>query len=105
MLTIYPVTLLLARDAALAADRIGRRDPDLARQLRRAAASVPLNTAEGYGSTGGNKRARYTNALASAYEVRACFDTAVAMRYLPDPTLDTRDRIERIIATLIKLSR
>ena len=47
MLTIYPVTLLMARDAALAADRIGRRDPDLARQLRRAAASVPLNTAEG----------------------------------------------------------
>ena len=44
MLTIYPVTLLMARDAALAADRIGRRDPDLARQLRRAAASVPLNT-------------------------------------------------------------
>jgi len=35
---------------------IGRHDPDLARQGKRAASSIALNTAEGYGSMDGNRR-------------------------------------------------
>ncbi|TNF38416.1 MAG: four helix bundle protein [Deltaproteobacteria bacterium] len=105
MLRIYRVALRVAADAADAADRIGRRDADLARQLRRAAASVPLNIAEGSGSLGGTRRARYANALGSAYEVAACLDVAAAMRCIPDPQPDVRQRLDHVIGTLVKLTR
>jgi len=134
MLRIYTVALRVAADAADAADRIGRKDPDLARQLRRAAASTPLNIAEGAGSLGKNRRARYANALGSATnpsrrqpgrirlaasgarsrvpevegggaEVAACFDVAVAMRCIPDPGPDVRQRLDHVIGTLVNLTR
>jgi len=56
MLWIYSVALEVARDAAAAARTIALQDNDLARQLRRAAASVPLNLTEGAGVQGGNRR-------------------------------------------------
>ena len=105
MLRIYSVALLMARDAAEAADRNGRRDPDLAKQLRRAAASVPLNIAEGAGSLGGHRRARYFNALGSAYETRACLDVAAAMGCTPPPDDAVQQKIARLIGTLVKLTR
>jgi len=105
MLRIYRVSLLVAADAADAAERIGRKDPDLARQLRRAAASVPLNLAEGSGSLGRNRRARYANALGSAYEVVACFDVAAAMRCIPEPSPELKRHLDHIIGSLVKLTR
>jgi len=102
MLRIYPITLDMARDAARAAKRIALIDKDLARQMRRAAASVPLNTAEGSGSRGGNRRARYENALGSAEEVRAIYDVAAAMEYIPEPGEVVRRRLAHIIGTLVK---
>jgi four helix bundle protein len=47
-------------------ERIGKKDANLADQLRRAASSVPLNLHEGAYSQGGNVRARFHNALGSA---------------------------------------
>ncbi|PKN56795.1 MAG: hypothetical protein CVU56_14165 [Deltaproteobacteria bacterium HGW-Deltaproteobacteria-14] len=105
MLRIYSVALLVARDAAIAAGRIGRRDPDLARQLRRAAASVPLNIAEGSGSLGGNRRARYANALGSARETWACLEVAAAMSCIAAPGPDVMRRLDHVIGTLVKLTR
>lgn len=58
--------------------RIERVDRDLARQLRRAACSVVLNTAEGEHSDAGHARERFRTARGSAAEVRACVDAAVA---------------------------
>lgn len=39
-------------------DAIHCRDRDLASQVRRAASSIVLNTAEGFGTAGGNARLR-----------------------------------------------
>ncbi|MDI3286832.1 hypothetical protein [Polyangium sp. 15x6] len=51
MLKIYEVVLAMAGDAASIAERIERKDSDLARQMRRAMHSVALNAAEAVGSS------------------------------------------------------
>ena len=105
MLRIYSVALEVARDSAVAARGIALQDADLARQLRRAAASVPLNIAEGAGVQGGNRRLRYATALGSARETRACFDVAVALDYIAPLGFEALDRLDKVIATLVKVSR
>src|SRR5262249_5214307 len=82
MLRIYAVVMEMVGEVAGIAEQIERRDGDLARQLRRAVASVALNTAEGMANTAGHKRQRYQSALGSAREVLACVDVAKAMRYI-----------------------
>ena len=59
MLRIYPVILAFVADVHPLVGRIGRHDPDLARQLRRASASVVLNTAEGMYARGRQRTASY----------------------------------------------
>ena len=103
MLRIYDVVLEMVGGAARIAEEIERRDSDLARQMRRAAASVALNTAEGMGNTAGHKRQRYQTALGSAREVMACVDVAKAMRYVGKVDAVTLDRMDHVIATLAKL--
>jgi four helix bundle protein len=103
MLRIYAVVLVMVGEAAGIAEQIERRDADLARQMRRAAASVALNTAEGMGNAGGHKRQRYQTALGSAREVMACVDVAKAMRYVNDIDAAILDRIDHVIATLTRL--
>ena len=103
LLHIYSVILELVRDLVPLLRKIERRDPDLARQFRRALTSVPLNTAEGAYSRGKNKPARYQTALASAREVLACIEVAVALGYLPEVDEQLRDRFGHVIATLTKL--
>lgn len=105
MLDIYPVTIQIARDAGRCAKLIAQHDADLARQLRRAATSIALNVAEGAGVTAGHRRQRYSTALGSAYEVRACFEVAVAMEYLRALDPDANARLDRVIGTLVKLCR
>jgi hypothetical protein len=63
MLRIYPVLLKLVRSLRPFVRDLERRDPDLARQCRRALASAPLNVAEGSYSRGRNRAARYHTAL------------------------------------------
>ena len=105
MLDIYPVALDIARVAASAFQHIAQHDSDLARQLRRAATSVPLNIAEGSAGIGGNRRQRYATALGSAREAKACFDLAVAMGYVPALAADDGNRFSYVIGTLVKLTR
>ncbi len=104
MLRIYSYileTLALLRPLI---DRIARRDADLARQMRRAAASIALNVAEGYGSRGRNAQARYHTALGSARETLACLDVAAALGYLPEPSRRLRERFDHIQRTLYCLA-
>ena len=103
MLRIYAVVLEMVGEAAGIAEQIERRDGDLARQMRRAAASVALNTAEGSANTAGHKRQRYQTALGSAQEVMACVDVAKAMRYVGEIDAGTLDRMDHVIATLTRL--
>jgi four helix bundle protein len=103
MLRIYAVVLEMVGEAAGIAEQIERRDKDLARQMRRAAASVALNVAEGMSNLGGHKRQRYQSALGSAREVMACVDVAKAMRYIGHIDAAIVDRIDHVIATLTRL--
>ncbi len=84
MLRIYPILLELVRALRPLVRELERRDPDLARQCRRALASAPLNLAEGSYSRGRNRVARYHTALGSLREVLACFEVAAALGYVPD---------------------
>lgn len=76
---------------------VGRRDRDLASQIRRALSSVALNLSEGFGSQAGNARLRFESARGSLYEAEAGVRVAVAWGYLlsPDaaPVLEAIDRL------------
>lgn len=62
----YRLALKMVREIAAINRCIERRDADLARQLRRASMSVPLNISEGMYSRGKNRSVRLSNAVASA---------------------------------------
>jgi four helix bundle protein len=83
---------------------IERRDPDLGRQLRRAASSVVLNVAEGSGSFGRVRIQRYRTALGSARETLACLRTAAAWGYVEPVPPQLLDRLHRVIGTLVRVA-
>jgi len=102
MLKIYPESQELAQDAVRVAEEIARKDRDHANQLRRAAASIPLNLAEGAYSRGGNRKARYHTAMGSAAEVSAIFELAQGAGWIP--RCAERDaKLRRIICTLMRV--
>ena len=105
MLRIYSDTVTLLTTLRPVIAGISRHDRDLARQLRRAATSVLLNLAEGSGQRGGHRRERHQTALGSALEVRACIDAGVALRYVPAPDATLRDRLDKVVRTLVRLAR
>ena len=82
MLRIYPHIIRLLRLLKPAFDKIALHDSDLARQGRRAGTSTALNTAEGGGLTGGNRRMRYKTALGSAREVWCVCGIGEALGYV-----------------------
>ena len=82
MLKIYETSLEVIRLLRPCVDSIARSDADLARQMRRAMASVTLNIAEGSYARGRNRHALYQVALGSAKETRACLDVARCFGYV-----------------------
>ena len=104
-LKIYDVILETIGMLRVEMDAISRRNADLAEQMRRAAASIALNTSEGSYSRGRNRQARYHTALGSARETLACIEVAVALGYLPAVREDVRARLRQILGTLTNLSR
>ena len=97
MLKIYDVIIEVVGELRPVMEQIERCDADLARQMRRAASSVALNTAEGMYSQGKNRGARYHNALGSMRETLSCIEVGVALGYLPRVEEGLVDRIRKII--------
>jgi four helix bundle protein len=104
MLRIYPVLLELVRFVRPLVRELERRDPDLARQCKRALGSAPLNVAEGSYSGGRNRAARYHTALGSLREVLACFEVGAALGYLPNVDPALRRRFDHVLGTLVRLA-
>ena len=104
MLNIYPVILDFVSDIAALIPRIAHHDPDLARQLRRSSTSVVLNVAEGMSALGRSKTAAYNVALREMRESRAALDVALRLGYVPALCTSLEDRMQRILATLYRLS-
>ena len=105
MLRIYPVILEWLASLMPTLRLIGKADPDLEKQMRRAMQSTALNTAEGMYSRGKNKKVRYNAALGSAREVVAAIELGVVFEYLPKDAHRRVEQADRIIGTLVNLSR
>jgi four helix bundle protein len=102
---VYDDALTMIREIRSYRILIAREDPDQAQQLRRASKAVALHIAEARGSRGRNQQARYHTALGEARETLANLEVAVADGIVEsiDPML--ADRLDRIIGSLVKLSR
>ncbi len=104
MLRIYTDIIQFNRQLQPIVKAVARQDPGLADQLRRAARSIALNTAEAHGHRAGNRRNRFDIALGEANEARAALQLADALGYVVlDPVVD--DLADRVCATLYKLAR
>jgi four helix bundle protein len=104
MLSIYSDMLDVVRALRVPLGAIGRHDTDLAQQLRRAASSVVLNVAEGSGSFGRMRTARYRTALGSARETLACLEVAAAFGYVETMPAGIAQRMNRIVGTLVRVA-
>ena len=100
-LRIYDTALEMVAEVVRVARLVERSDSDLARQMRRACTSVPLNIAEGVHSKGGNQKLRYHSAMGSARETVAAIEVSVAAGYInADGTPALLRKLDQIVATL-----
>ena len=105
MLRIHETALELVRDVAPIAGAIGRCDADLARQLRRALSSVPLNIAEASDQRGARRASHYSIALGSAREALSALRTAEAWGYVGDLPEGVVAQFHQVIGVLHVTSR
>ncbi len=99
----YEVALELVAALRPALDQLAKRDSDLANQMRRAAASVVLNLAEGARRSGRDRLHLYRIAAGSAAEVRAALAVARAWGNL---ALDSEVEalLDRVLAMVFRLT-
>ncbi len=104
MLRIYGVVLEVVKAVRPVIEEIERRDPDLARQMRRAVSSVALNVSEGMYSRGKNRGARYHTAMGSMRETLSCIEVGLALGYVRSVESALLGRIDHVLGTLFKLA-
>ena len=78
MLRIVDTIIELIADVAPLAEQVGRKDANLAKQLRDALSSAALNTAEGSDQRGARRTNHYAIALGSTREAHVALRAAVA---------------------------
>ena len=105
MLKVYGVMIGVLHRMRGVLVQIEKRDRDLGSQLRRAASSVALNIAEGSGSVGGTRLARYRTALGSARETVACLEVAVALGYVEKLEPEVMAQVDEVLRMLVALVR
>jgi four helix bundle protein len=82
------------------------RDPELFRQVRKAASSVPLNVAEGNRRSGKDRLHHFRIAAGSADELRTALRVAAAWGDLQDLAIAEPLRLlDRVLGMLWSLSR
>jgi len=84
---------------------IAAHDRDLTDQLARASKSVALNLAEGSGSAGGVRMARYRTALGSARETFTALQIAHRAGYIPPMPPPVAASMNRVIGTLVNITK
>ncbi len=100
----YEVALEVAAALAPIIATIARHDPDLAKQMRRAMASVVLNLAEGACRSGKDRLHAYRVAHGSAAEVRSGVRLALVWRYIePELAEAAEPHLDRQAAVLYRL--
>ena len=101
----YDVALEIIGALAPLVGTVARGDADLGRQLRRAAASIPLNVAEGWRRQGKDRTYHYSVAAGSASEVLAALEVAVAWSFVgKEDAKDALALLDRELAMLYKLT-
>ena len=104
MLRLYSDVRDWQSDARRLYSQIVGHDRSLADQLRRSAQSVALNVGEGMGACGGVRRNCYRIALREARECGVAIETAQAWGYVGDVEASVLDRLDKIRATLFRLT-
>jgi four helix bundle protein len=104
MLRIYDVMLDAIALIAPLIKTIERHDRDLANQTQRAANSFALNIAEGGGSSGGVRTARYRTALGSARETVCGLQVAERARYISPISSALIAKMNHVIGTLVRVT-
>lgn len=86
--------------------KTGRGHAGLADQLRRAALSIPLNIAEGYGKRSTAERCRfYDIARGSAHECGAVYDALRVLGAIDEPSLiQGKALLVRIVSMLVRMT-
>ena len=83
-----------------------RKDPDLARQLRKAGSSVSLNLAEGEGRVVKDRFQHWRISSGSAREVKSALRAALAWGYLTKKQIERPQSIaDRVLAMTWNLMR
>ena len=100
MLRVHEVALRLVGEVMPLLREIERSDPDLARQVRRAVMSTPLNIAEGSEQSGKRRAQHYRIALGSARETWSALRAAHAAQYISLPSAELTNTFDEVIGTL-----
>ena len=96
---VFDISIGVIRAVRPLLSRIEQRDKGLAKQLREAASSVPLNLSEGRRRVGKDRLHFWRIAAGSADETRACLLVSEAWGYvLPDDTKEPLDLLDSVLA-------
>jgi four helix bundle protein len=100
MLRIHEVALELVGEVVPLIEKIGRCDPDLARQLRKSVTSCPMNIAEGSDQIGRRRKNHYCIALGSERETWSGLRAAETAKYIPPLSAELKNKFDHVIGTL-----